>query len=60
MKNVLTKNKYVSKELKSKIQKQINDYFERKYRYFQKSILKDRNSYSKTDHDATFMRMKES
>ena len=23
-----------------------------------KSILKDRNSYSKTDHDATFMRMK--
>ena len=34
--------------------------FERKYRYeFQKSILKDRNSYSKTDHDATFMRMKE-
>ena len=59
--NVLKQeNKYVSKELKSKIQKQINDYFERKYRYeFQKSILKDRNSYSKTDHDATFMRMKE-
>ena len=58
--NVLKQeNKYVSKELKSKIQKQINDYFERKYRYeFQKSILKDRNSYSKTDHDATFMRMK--
>ncbi len=25
----------------------------------QKSILKDRNSFSKTDHDATFMRMKE-
>ena len=24
-----------------------------------KSILKDRNSFSKTDHDATFMRMKE-
>ena len=59
--NVLKQeNKYVSKELKSKMQKQINDYFERKYRYeFQKSILKDRNSYSKTDHDATFMRMKE-
>ena len=33
MKNVLKQeNKYVSKELKSKIQKQINDYFERKYR----------------------------
>nr|ANW07999.1 orf1 of transposase 1272 [Staphylococcus lugdunensis] len=32
-----------------KYKKQINDYFERKYRYeFQKSILKDRNSYSKT------------
>ena len=32
--NVLKQeNKYVSKELKSKIQKQINDYFERKYRY---------------------------
>ena len=26
---------------------------------FKKSILKDRNSYSKTDYDATFMRMKE-
>ncbi|EFU24675.1 hypothetical protein CGSSa00_06263, partial [Staphylococcus aureus subsp. aureus CGS00] len=24
----------------------------------QKSIFKDRNSFSKTDHDATFMRMK--
>ena len=43
-----------------KYKKQINDYFERKYRYeFQKSILKDRNTYSKTDRDATFMRMKE-
>ena len=40
--------------------KQINDYSGRKYKYdVQKSILKDRNSYSKTDHDATFMRMKE-
>ncbi len=60
MKNVLKQeSKYVSKELKSKnTKKQINDYFERKYRYeFQKSILKDRNSYSKTDHDATFMRI---
>ncbi|HDC5902931.1 TPA: transposase, partial [Staphylococcus aureus] len=33
---------------------------ERKSKYEeQKSILKDRNSFSKTDHDATFMRMKE-
>ena len=32
----------------------------RKHKYdVQKSILKDRNRYSKTDHDATFMRMKE-
>ena len=39
---------------------QINDYSERKHRYdVQKSILKDRNSYSKTDYDTTFMRMKE-
>ena len=31
-----------------------------KHKYeVQKSILKDRNSYSKTDYDATFMRMKE-
>ncbi len=62
MKNVLKQeNKYVSKELKSKNTKsKWIDYFERKYRYeFQKSILKDRNSYSKTDYDATFMRMKE-
>lgn len=43
-----------------KYKKQINDYSERNHKYeFQKSILKDRNSYSKTDHDATFMRMKE-
>ncbi|GGB78051.1 Transposase [Staphylococcus nepalensis] len=35
-------------------------YSERKYKYkTQKAILQDRNSYSKTDHDATFMRMKE-
>ncbi|MGW9857412.1 hypothetical protein ACUXIR_001868 [Staphylococcus hominis] len=40
--------------------KQINDYSEQKHKYeVPKSILKDRNSYSKTDHDATFMRMKE-
>ena len=40
--------------------KKFDDYSERKYKYkTQKSILKDRNSYSKTDHDATFMRMKE-
>ncbi len=40
--------------------KKIDDYSQRKLKYhYQKSILKERNSYSKTDHDATFMRMKE-
>ncbi|PKI09157.1 IS5/IS1182 family transposase [Staphylococcus shinii] len=40
--------------------KKFADYSERKYKYKkQKAILQDRNSYSKTDHDATFMRMKE-
>ncbi|MGX0341943.1 DDE family transposase [Staphylococcus hominis] len=49
------------KRTKIKIyKKQINDYSERKHKYeVQKSILKDGNSYSKTDHDATFVRMKE-
>ncbi|MBG1380991.1 IS1182 family transposase [Staphylococcus aureus] len=43
-----------------KFKKKFDDYSERKNKYEeQKSILKDRNSYSKTDHDATFMRMKE-
>jgi len=39
---------------------QITDYYEKLKRY-QKDlqILKDRNSYAKTDQDATFMRMKE-
>ncbi|PHK48468.1 transposase, partial [Staphylococcus edaphicus] len=40
--------------------KRIGEYSERKNKYrYQQSILKDRNSYSKTDHDATFMRMKD-
>ncbi|MFV8028134.1 IS5/IS1182 family transposase, partial [Staphylococcus aureus] len=43
-----------------KFKKKFDDYSERKRKYEeQKSILKDRNSFSKTDHDATFMRMKE-
>ncbi len=67
-------NRYIDKEKCTKLRKQIhlkrtkikqykmqiNDYSERKHRYdVQKSILKDRNSYSKTDYDTTFMRMKE-
>ena len=40
--------------------KQFSDFKERQSRYVrQKAILGERNSYSKTDHDATFMRMKE-
>lgn len=36
------------------------DYLPRMQKYEgQQAILKERNSYSKTDHDATFMRMKE-
>ncbi|MBG3701108.1 IS1182 family transposase [Staphylococcus aureus] len=43
-----------------KFKNKFDDYSERKNKYEeQKSILKDRNSFSKTDHDATFMRMKE-
>lgn len=43
-----------------KYRKRIAEYSERKNKYrYQQSILKDRNSYSKTDHDATFMRMKD-
>ncbi|EFV88250.1 transposase [Staphylococcus epidermidis UC7032] len=49
------------KEIRKNIKlEQINYYSKRKHKYeVQKSILKDRNSYSKTDHDATFMRIKE-
>ncbi|MFD1708068.1 IS1182 family transposase [Siminovitchia sediminis] len=40
--------------------KQFKDFLERKQRYKNDmKIFGDRNSYSKTDHDATFMRMKD-
>src|SRR5699024_11651633 len=43
-----------------KYRKQFTDFLLRKSKYQRDmEILKDRNSYSKTDHDATFMRMKE-
>ena len=42
------------------LRKEITDFIERKQRYaLQKRTLAGRNSYSKTDTDATFMRMKE-
>jgi transposase len=40
--------------------KQFKDYLERKQKYqADMEIFEERNSYSKTDHDATFMRMKD-
>ena len=48
-----------SKKLKKQI-KQLNEHADKLSEYDEKlRILGDRNSYSKTDHDATFMRMKE-
>ena len=48
---------------KTKLQKAVEElesYIERTKKYIQaKYICGDRNSYSKTDHDATFMRLKE-
>ena len=53
-------NRPVKRTEIKKFKKKFDDYSERKRKYEeQKSILKDRNSFSKTDHDATFMRMKE-
>ena len=43
-----------------KAQKQFQDFVKRKTKYENDmAIFNDRNSYSKTDHDATFMRMKD-
>src|SRR5699024_7061796 len=40
--------------------KQLVDFIERKQKYLKDfEIFGERNSYSKTDHDATFMRMKD-
>lgn len=45
------------KKLRNQLKK---DYLPRKQRYEEaREILRERNSFSKTDHDATFMRMKE-
>jgi transposase len=49
-----------SKPLKKKMIRAAKEWPERLMRYQeQEKILSGRNSYSKTDHDATFMRMKE-
>ena len=45
------------KKLRNQLRK---DYLPRKQRYEEaRESLQERNSYSKTDHEATFMRMKE-
>jgi transposase len=50
----------VKKKLKKQLSTVEKDFLPRKRKYAeQRAILGDRNSYSKTDHDATFMRMKE-
>jgi len=50
----------VRKTLKEGIKRLETDVVPRKKKYAeQRAILGNRNSYSKTDHDATFMRMKE-
>ncbi len=52
----IRKERKFSKQTK----KQLEDFIERKERYEKNiEIMGLRNSYSKTDHDATFMRMKE-
>jgi len=49
-----------NKELKAAKKKIETDYLPRMKKYEeQEEIFEERNSYSKTDHDATFMRMKE-
>ncbi|CQR24866.1 transposase [Streptococcus varani] len=54
----------INKQKRRRIKKLRNqlrrDYIPRKQRYEEaREILEERNSFSKTDHDATFMRMKE-
>jgi len=54
------RGKSVDKEIKKKVEKAKTDFVERMQKYqTQEEILGKRNSYSKTDTDATFMRMKE-
>lgn len=54
------KNKQVEKKTLDQIKKAKTDFVKRMEKYEQQeAILGNRNSYSKTDPDATFMRMKE-
>ena len=57
---VLSSKENVDKKIKQKLSYVTKNYPENIARYEkQEAILGDRNSYSKTDNDATFMRMKE-
>jgi transposase len=54
------KGKSIDKEVEKKVKKANTDFVERMQKYeAQEAIMGNRNSYSKTDTDATFMRMKE-
>jgi len=54
------KDKPVSKEVKQKVKYAKNNWPDKLQEYQQKeALLGERNSFSKTDNDATFMRMKE-
>ena len=60
--DVTSERKQLRSERKEpkKYRKQFADFLIRKQKYQRDmEIFKDRNSYSKTDHDATFMRMKD-
>ncbi|MGQ7341053.1 IS5/IS1182 family transposase, partial [Streptococcus suis] len=53
-------NKQKRRRIKKLKRKLKEDFLVRKQKYERdKQILQERNSYSKTDHDATFMKMKE-
>ncbi len=59
--DVVSERKQLRSERKEpkKYRKHYGDFLVRKQKYQRDvEIFKDRNSYSKTDHDATFMRMK--
>lgn len=56
----LSENPKASPRMKEKAKKAVEEYPERNTEYLEKlEILGERNSYSKTDNDATFMRTKE-
>lgn len=58
--NEALKDKPVSKQVKQKLNYAKNNWSSNLKKYEeQEKILGERNSYSKTDHDATFMKMKE-